>query len=170
MITLEPLSPDTIGEAIRLTDRVFDYPAFWWEKPSFVLWLSLNNGFIAKTIYRFLGVEWATYWVARDEEGAVVGITGLYTYLKEPEAYWLGWTCVDPQVRGRKIGSGLVDFAIAQTREAGKAYLRLYTWDDEAATVARQLYERRGFHLTRTEDLKTYRVLYYDLALSNSHP
>ncbi|OLP17877.1 hypothetical protein BST81_12520 [Leptolyngbya sp. 'hensonii'] len=163
MLAIYPLSPATLGSAIDLTKRVFDRPGFWWEQPGFVLWLSLRRNFVARSIFRLLGMGEARYWVVADETGLVLGVTGLYTYLNDPDACWLGWTCVDPEARSRRIGSQLVDFAIAQSQSTGRSYLRLYTWDGEEAAVARHLYQRRGFQLTRTEKLESYSLLYYEL-------
>ncbi|VVB78176.1 Acetyltransferase (GNAT) domain protein [uncultured archaeon] len=80
-----------------------------------------------------------------------MGITGLYELPEdEKEAYWLAWFCVDPEFRGKKLGSTLIDLMIKKAKE-GKTYLRLYTSSGPIEKTARALYEKRGFVTTKVE-------------------
>lgn len=55
---------------------------------------------------------------------------------------------VDAEVRGRRIGSRLVDECIAFARRAGYRTITLWTWKELGA--ARRVYERAGFRLVAT--------------------
>jgi GNAT superfamily N-acetyltransferase len=52
------------------------------------------------------------------------------------EKVWLGWTCVDPAVRGQEIGRKLVNFAIGKARSESKKFLRLYTSNHPNQAIA----------------------------------
>jgi GNAT superfamily N-acetyltransferase len=164
MATIQPLSQKTLKDTIALTNTVFPWESRW-GSAAWAFRFSLIHPRLSRILFLPLGIRWAHYWVAINGGKTVLGVTGLYRPHKDTEAYWLGWTCVAPEARGQRIGSQLLDFAIEQTKKAGVSYLRLYTWDGEEATVARQLYERRGFQLTHTEKLEEYSLLYYELPL-----
>lgn len=83
------------------------------------------------------------YQIAVDNE-RVVGISGLFVVpYNQRDSNWLGWTCVDPAFRGRKIGSRLLDLMIQKTIEDRKKFLRLYVSSD--GEIARSIYAKRGF-------------------------
>lgn len=133
---IEPLSHETLDEAVGLVNRVFPYQVNrifplqnLWEKARFAFPLSLRkNSIITKIVFFLVGVEATRYWLAVDEVSRkVIGTTGLYSYKKDKkEVSWLGWTCVTPEFRGQGIGGKLVNFAIEKARAEGQNFLRLY--------------------------------------------
>jgi GNAT superfamily N-acetyltransferase len=109
------------------------------------------------------------YWLAIDDNtGRVIGTIGLYEYqYDKQEAFWLGWFCVDPELRQMGIGTELLEFAIDGARQAGKKFLRLYSSTDPNESNAHRLYKEYGFVLTKEKDLpnKEFGRLYYELCL-----
>lgn len=166
---IEPLSYATLDEAVKLVNEVFPrQPLF--EKASWSFPLSLRkNSIIAKIIFKIKKITESRYWVAVDENtNKVIGTTGLYGYPHDiNEAYWLGWTCVSPCVRGQGIGSKLVNFAIEKARAEGKKFLGLYTSNSPTREVARILYNKRGFQLTGEDKIQgiEYKKLYFEMKL-----
>lgn len=142
MITIEPLSEETLADATHLGQRVFvnDDPA----RISSVLQNSFHSdkeGFL-KT-HQFVSMQ---YWVAREND-RVVGAVGCYLSAEDAyEAAWLGWFFVDPEWRGQKIGLRLLDTVVQAVKKAGKNYLRLYSSsDDPLEKPAHRLYAQYGF-------------------------
>jgi GNAT superfamily N-acetyltransferase len=168
-IVIEPLSPQTLKTTISLTDKVFLYQR-WWEKASWAFSLSLMSGFFPKLLLNLVGVHNCHYWVALNSQQEVIGVTGLYQVPKDAHAYWLGWTCVDPDVRGQGVGKQLINFAIDTAKISGISYLRLYTSDLPDYAIAVQLYERLGFELTSQVKAKhhhmLFNILHYQLNLN----
>ena len=152
---IEPLSYETLDRAISLVDKVFPYQRHsQHENASIAFRASLEkDNSLYKSLLEQMKITEANYWVAVDDiSGKVIGTTGLYGYIKdEAEAYWLGYTCVDPDFRGQGIGAKLVDFATEKAREAGKKFLRLYTSNNPNQAVAQILYDKRGFRITGEE-------------------
>jgi GNAT superfamily N-acetyltransferase len=68
---------------------------------------------------------------------------------------------VRPGLRGRGIGHGLLEHALALAHERGSANLEINV--DEGDTGARRFYEAHGF--SNTEPGETERLLYYFRAL-----
>ncbi len=164
---IESLSYKTLKQAITLVNKVFPNQNLF-EKASLAFRFSLEkDSIISKLAFFVVGVTEANYWVAIDEVSSkVMGMTGLYCYKKDrPQAYWLGWTCVDPKFRGRGIGGKLVDFCIEKARAEGKQFLRLHTSTHPNEETAQILYEKRGFRLIgesragRSSFKKLYREL-----------
>ncbi|MFB2969912.1 GNAT family N-acetyltransferase [Aerosakkonema sp. BLCC-F183] len=168
---IQPLSYQTLEQAIALVDKVFPYQRqSRYENASFAFRASLekNNPSYSSLLYQMQITE-ANYWVTIDESsGKVVGTTGLYSYTKdESEAYWLGYTCVDPYFRGQGIGGMLVDFAIEKAPSSGKKILRLYTSNYPDQAVAQILYEKRGLLITGEEQIEgtNFKKIYRELKL-----
>lgn len=90
--------------------------------------------------------ELGQIWVARDADGAVLGMVNLLftvsTALGDSVAL-LEDLVVAPEARGRGIGSALLDHALTQARGCGCRRVTLLTDRDNAA--AQRLYARHGF-------------------------
>ena len=168
---IEPLSYKTLNQAINLVNKIFPYQRNnLQENASIALTGSLDrNSLLAKFLFDFMKITDVNYWVAMDDNGnKVIGITGLYSYLEDKEeAYWLGYTCVDPDFRGQGIGRELVNLAIAKSRAAGKKFLRLYTSSSPEQANAQILYEKKGFRITGEEDMEksNFKMIYRELEL-----
>ncbi|MFB2838215.1 GNAT family N-acetyltransferase [Floridanema evergladense] len=168
---IKPLSYQTLEEAIALVDKIFPYQKdSMYENARIAFSASLEkNNPLSKSLLEQMQIMEANYWVSIDENlGKVIGTTGLYTYAEdEAEAYWLGYTCVDPDFRGQRIGAKLVDFAIEKAREAGKKFLRLYTSTFPDQAVAQILYEKRGLRIIGEEQIEgsKFKKIYRELKL-----
>lgn len=168
---IEPLSHETLDEAINLINRVFPYQTLI---ERFSLRASLFKDYWFYKIGFWLArVTQLNYWVAIEERSKqVIGTTGLYCYSKdEAEAYWLAWLCVDPACRGQGIGKKLLDFSVDKAKAAGKRFLRLYTSTDPNEAAAQILYEKYGFRITGEEKIwgDIHKRIYRELQLySNS--
>jgi ribosomal protein S18 acetylase RimI-like enzyme len=167
---IEPLSRVRLASAAALANRVFgdDAPGRWFRT-------SLDRSLYADTVARTFDpngvpLPGVRYWTATDKTGQVVGTTGLYEYASDRyQASWLGWMCVEPRARGRKIGQSLVEKAIGEARADGKAFLRLYTSTDPNEAAAQRLYEKLGLRVVRRlppEAGSRYAILLRELALS----
>lgn len=102
----------------------------------------------------------ARYWVAMDNQGRVVGTTGLYETMQDQgKAYWLGWMSVPRAYQGQGIGKKLVDFSVEQAQKDGREYLRLYTSTSHGESAAQLLYERQGFKIMGREPHTLPRII-----------
>jgi GNAT superfamily N-acetyltransferase len=163
---LHPLTPGTLQSAIRLANQVFPRQP-WRERASIALRLSLHCGPTVRLALRLCGIVDAHYWVAINDQGAVIGLTGLYRYRQDAaDAQWLGWTCVAPAARGLGLGSRLVDHSIDRARRAGFRVLRLYTSTHPDEATAQVLYQRRGFRLMHEhQGTGAHHIRYLELVL-----
>lgn len=164
MVKIEPLTKETLKEAINLLNQIFldeDGEAPGDELPASPYPKKYKN-FLSRT-----KMSEIKYWVAVDDAGKVVGTIGLYCYEKDKdEAFWLGWFCVHSDLRRNGIGTKLLQFAIKKARKNNKRFLRLYTSPE--LTQARRLYEKYSFQLTGEGFYPDgSRKLYYELKLIN---
>jgi hypothetical protein len=151
-ISIEPLSRQTRKEATQLVDRVFPQQGM---EPA---WIAFRASLGEKPfvwLTRWAGVDFLRYWVAL-YHGKVVGVTGIYTYNKDRESIWGGWTCIDPECsRGiSRTGGLLFHKAYAEAKKTSRKYLKLYTSDDPAQTAANKIYAKVGFEEIDTESLE----------------
>lgn len=168
---IEPLSKDTLEEAASLAERVFSGEHVS-PRESFEASLDpeQKRAYVERSAAGH-GVTDLEYWVARDDVGRVIGMTGLYRRQEdEGEALWLGWHCVDPQERGRGVGGNLLDFVIAEARRRAAGALRLFTSTHPDEASAQTLYEKRGLKVVKEgeevgERQARYRLLYRELLL-----
>lgn len=87
--------------------------------------------------------------VALDSGGEAQAVIGLYQEIGAPaDEFWVGWFGVHPALRGKGIGSLLVDIVSAEARARGGSVLRLYTEHDNERAIS--LYEHIGFRKTGT--------------------
>ncbi|HLM84012.1 MAG TPA: GNAT family N-acetyltransferase [Candidatus Bathyarchaeia archaeon] len=166
MIKIEKLTEKYLSAASKLADTVFkDEP----KLPSVGFEASLDQKKF-KQLNEAENNEIASleYFVAVDETDKVVGTTGLYALEKDKkDTYWLGWYCVDPEFRGKGVGSKLLDYTIEMVKERGKKFLRLYTSTSPEEKAAQIIYDSRGFETTKKEKSENskYEIIYKELAL-----
>jgi GNAT superfamily N-acetyltransferase len=79
-----------------------------------------------------------------DEDGALAGFV-TYSLDEKNEVGEIGLNAVHPDYAGRGIGTRLVDFAIAQMRDAGMQIASVGTGGDASHAPARRTYEKAGF-------------------------
>lgn len=81
-----------------------------------------------------------TYWFGYELEGRIVGFGGLLVL--GPRSVRLRSAYVEPEHRGRGIGSELADFRIAVARELGAKRIDVRAWE-------RRFWLGRGFRIER---------------------
>lgn len=84
-----------------------------------------------------------TLFVARDESGKAVGMGALKVHSAELGEVKRMFT--DPEVRGKRIGSALLDAIMALARDKGLPVLMLETGTGDGMAEAHRLYTRSGF-------------------------
>jgi len=167
-VKIEPLSEATLNETIDLSRRLFPLePPEYSPKVCFLASLAPEK---YRGFFEGLGITQANYWVARTENGKVVGVAGLYSSKgDEAEAYWGGWGGVDENFRGQGIFSALAKFVVQKAKDDGKKFLRLYTSTHPNEADAQRFYDTHGFVITKREPLqigdKTFEKLYRELKL-----
>ena len=136
MVKIVELDNDMIPQAKALVAKVFTSQDFV-EGISFWVYKHRANPLIKLAMKLYGAMSVYRYWVALNENGDIIGTTGLYSEKDDfHEAIWLSWFCVDPDVRGQGIGKQLIEFSIEMARSYGKKYLRLYTSDDPNEAAA----------------------------------
>lgn len=168
-IIIERVSPKNIAQASKLANAIFNDEDV---SPSVGLSASFDTeAFHQLNKKRKNRFNWFKYWVAVDTDNKnVVGTIGIYEEnADQNQALWLGWFCVDPNYRGRKIGSKLLEFAISQAKRLGTPYLRVYTADSERSLAARYLYRKYSFKPMKRINLEGVdeNTLFYQKKLSN---
>jgi putative acetyltransferase len=94
------------------------------------------------TVEQMAGAD-TTLFVARDEDGNAVGIGALKVHSSEMGEVKRMFT--DPSVRGKRVGSTLLDAIVALAREKGLGQLMLETGTGPGMAEAHRLYTRSGF-------------------------
>lgn len=159
-VTIVPLTKENLPQAIAAAKDGFSYG---WPvlNPAKDFRASLDPIKNAARVSMDPKVEMnARYWVAMDNQGKVVGTTGLYeTMPDQGKAYWLGWMSVPRAYQGQGIGKKLVDFSVEQAQKEGREYLRLYTSTSRGESAAQILYERKGFHIMGREPHSLPRII-----------
>jgi len=84
-----------------------------------------------------------TLFVARDEDGRAVGMGALKVHSAELGEVKRMFT--DPAVRGKRIGSALLEAIVALARDRGLSTLMLETGTGPGMAEAHRLYTRSGF-------------------------
>lgn len=84
-----------------------------------------------------------TLFVARDEDGRAVGMGALKVHSAELGEVKRMFT--DPAVRGKRIGSALLEAIVALARDKGLPTLMLETGTGPGMAEAHRLYTRSGF-------------------------
>jgi len=167
-ITIEPLSKETLDDAVRAAEKVFPYEdtLFNLTKPGYAFHVSLMSKVVKKCLTRLVGITSLNYFVALDgteqENKRVVGFSGIYIYNKdEKEAVWGAWSGVDSGYRDRGIGKMLFRNTLEKGIETGKEYFRLYTTTHPNEDRAKEIYKKLGFQQFKEEDGKNgVRILY----------
>lgn len=94
------------------------------------------------TVEQMAGAD-TTLFVARDESGKAVGMGALKLHSAELGEVKRMFT--DPEVRGKRIGSALLDAIVALARDKGLPVLVLETGTGDGMAEAHRLYTRSGF-------------------------
>lgn len=148
-VSIEPLSRDTLKDAIALANAVFPESSALPENPA-VQYAATIEPDIYRPAMERIGVRTQQHWVVKKRGRGVIGLTGLQNMLADPaEIAWLGWVCIDPETRGRKLGRKTLEWTIDRARHDGCAILRLDTTDLPSQRRAQGLYDALGFVETK---------------------
>ncbi|MCK4588871.1 MAG: GNAT family N-acetyltransferase [Nanoarchaeota archaeon] len=179
------LNQNNLDEAIALSQKVFSHEDY--EKDVGVcLRESLELQSLEKSLrfvepgskkYRetrkTLDEFTSKYWVSEDLS-KIAGLTGLAWSKSDRGKVWLGWFCVDPDYRGRGIGSRLLDHTINQAGRNGFREFRVWTSTLPSEREAQKLYESRGLIVYEKERIRknktrkqSYTHIYRRLRLTN---
>ncbi|KAM0082341.1 hypothetical protein ACKRZS_005500 [Fusarium odoratissimum] len=93
-------------------------------------------------------------WIA-EKDGVFLGCIML-VHDKKPKTAKLRLFLVEESARGFGVGTGLIQECIKFAREAGYAYIDL--WTESNLEGARRLYSRAGFNMVRTENYDDWGV------------
>ncbi|HET6497678.1 MAG TPA: GNAT family N-acetyltransferase [Coriobacteriia bacterium] len=160
------MTSESLGETRALIRRVFSYDAVLVS--AWFVAFDRGEDLLARAVRRLAGIkEFLGLWVVLDDDGSVVGTTGLYRKHSDAnEAVWLSWFCVAPEHRGRGVGGRLLDFSIERARRTGARHLRLFTSNIPAEACAQGLYESRGLVAYKSRGLGAgYRIIWRQLSL-----
>lgn len=94
------------------------------------------------TVEQMAGAD-TTVFIARDEDGRAIGCGALKVHSAELGEVKRMFT--DPQVRGKRIGSALLEAIVGLAEERGLAVLMLETGAAADMPEAHRLYTRSGF-------------------------
>ncbi len=161
-LVFEPLSQENIKEALALISAVFPTHA---EEVRVAYERALDPEKAYLEDRRLF-----EYFVVRDTESKkVIGVTGLYNRKEYPEdEAWLGWFCVDSNVRGKGIGRKTLEWTMNRARELEYKKFKLYTSTDPNESAAQGLYESVGLKIYKREPSKITEgeeILYREVSL-----
>ena len=168
MIKIEELNEENLSEASKLADSIFTSELI---PPSESFEASLDYKKFHILNSKIKGdLASLKYWVAVDgDTNQILGTTGLYEKAQDKDdTAWLGWYCVAPDARGKKVGSELLDHTIQQAKNLNKKFLRLYTSTLPSEAVAQKVYQRKGFKIMKNmgrEKKDGYEIFYRQLEL-----
>ena len=169
-ISIEPLSRITLHDATKLVNKVFHKQGM---EPAWIGFRASLGIQPYSFIVKMSGFDFLRYWVAVDK-GRVLGVTGIYTYRKDKEAVWGGWTCVEPDIMGSlsRVGFLLIKRAFQEAKELKRKYIRVYTSTSPTEEAVNSIYERIGFKVFRTKPFKgtPYTIKYMELDLTKPNP
>lgn len=162
-----PLSEKNLEDAIALAHMVFKTDVESGNPPEMGFRASLDTQWKKKLLAKNQNIKDLTYFLLVDEYEKVIGTTGFYTHINEPDVVWLGWFCVNSEYRGQKLGEYLLKWSIEKAKEQGYSILRLYTSTEPNEAIAQKLYEKMGFQIVgiEKEEKDEYTTLYKELKL-----
>ena len=123
-----PLQDDVRGLVARLNDHLLPLSPLEFQ--------------FKMTVEQMAGSD-TTLFVARDETGKAVGMGALKVH--SPELGEVKRMFTDPAVRGKRIGSALLEAIVALARDKGLVTLMLETGTGPGMAEAHRLYTRSGF-------------------------
>ncbi|KRA48337.1 GNAT family N-acetyltransferase [Devosia sp. Root635] len=123
-----PLQDDVRGLVARLNDHLLPLSPLEFQ--------------FKMTVEQMAGSD-TTLFVARDETGRAVGMGALKLHSAELGEVKRMFT--DPEVRGKRIGSALLEAIVGLAREKGLLTLMLETGTGPGMAEAHRLYTRSGF-------------------------
>ncbi len=131
---MQLISTQCIGDyGDLISDLLPDFGSSFWEA------IQVYCG-IGKLDPRLIGKYWES-WLAENEDGAPIGITGLYSReRRSTKTIWIGWFGVATTFRGRRFGTELLRETERQATLIGAEEILVY-----ADEKAKSFYEHHGF-------------------------
>ena len=126
MITLVRITENNLDYAVRVQEELFPGES---ARTNYTESLSEGSGYEYALMY---------------QDGACVGVIGLYRYPEDPESAWLGWFGVRAGYRRRRLGSEALGMFEETAAARGYRFARLYTdaVNNEAAIA---FYKANGY-------------------------
>jgi len=163
IINCEKVSNENIELAIKTQNTIFPK-----ENGALNLRASADKSLIEK-VYGKDFRESVDFWICKDEEGNVVGITGIYSYFEYPEDAWCGWYGILPSQQGKGYGKKLFLWTMEKAKEMGFKNFRLYT-DLIDNAMAVNLYRKVGMieEPYLTEDMVEEKITIFSKSLTSN--
>ena len=156
MISIKALSESNLRDSQDLVERIFPR-----EHAGKMLAASLNIEQY-RDYLDGIKVSWLEYYVATDDDGNIIGTSGLYT--KNPaenSVVWLGWFCVSEEYRRKGVGKKLLDYSISKAVKKGYNTMKIYSDAGVKGEAARGFYTDYGF----TQTVEANASFYWEKAL-----
>lgn len=143
-LEIVPLSSSFVSRASCLVDTTFRHHKTKRHSPSDRIKSCLRNKEWKSDGKEYVNLK---YFVLKPIDSLkVMGFIGFYRNKKDnPFKMWIDWLVVDPEARGKGLGSVLVDFAISYAKNHGFTLLSLYTTNHPSESKAQELYAQKGF-------------------------
>lgn len=106
------------------------------------------------------------FWLAKNGNSEIVGITGIYSYVEYPDEAWCAWYGILPEQQGLGYGKALLYWTMDKAREMGFKNFRLYT-DLEDNKTATELYRKVGMteEVYTGEDMGNEKTVIFSISL-----
>lgn len=136
-IHFEKVTKDNLRFAIETQNAIFPK-----DNGALNLKFSVDKS-LMKQFYDKSYREDLDFWICKNEEGDILGITGIYSYYEYPDDAWCGWYGVLPEHQGQGYGKKILLWTMEKAKEMGFKNFRLYT-DLIDNNIAVKLYKKVG--------------------------
>jgi GNAT superfamily N-acetyltransferase len=117
----EKVTRENLELAIKTQNSIFPK-----ENGALNLKASIDSDYAEKAYGHNAG-RGAGYWLCKNEQDEVVGITGIYSYVEYPDDAWCGWFGIMPDYQGNGYGMSLFAWTMEEAKKMGFKNFRLYT-------------------------------------------
>lgn len=102
------------------------------------------------------------FWLCKNQNNKIIGITGIYSYIEYPDCAWCGWFGILPEYQGKGFGKKLFLWTMEKAKEMGFKSFHLYT-DLEDNKTAVELYRKIGMieESYITEDMSPEKIVIF---------
>jgi DNA-binding MarR family transcriptional regulator/GNAT superfamily N-acetyltransferase len=144
-VVLRDLQPGDMGWVVQQHGEIYSREYGW-----SIAFEGMVADIAAKLIKTF-DPEWERAWIA-EMDGERVGC--VFVVRKARSVAQLRLLILTQQARGLGLGARLTDEALAFARSKG--YKKMVLWTNSVLTVARDLYQKRGFKLVKSEPYRGF--------------